>query len=328
MSTLVSILIPCFNAAPWVRAAVESALNQTYENLEVVVVDDGSTDDSAAVLASIRDRRLKIIRQSNRGQCAAANRAYAESIGELIKFFDADDLLSPDHIERQINCLGERRDAVALAEWARFYGDDPTTAEFAPSGMYRDALPADWLATEWMNARPMMQSALWLIPRPILERSGLWDERLSLINDFEFFARVLLYASQILYCPGARLYYRSGLSSSLSGRKTRKAAESALLSLMLGTQHLLDADASPRAKRACANVLQDFVYSFYPEHGDLRAKAITRVKELGGADLQPDGPPGFHRLRNVLGWKVARRAQRAAERLGVNAASLRARLRA
>ena len=308
---LVSILVPAYNAERYVGQAVESALEQTYPHVEVVVVNDGSTDGTRDVLAPYEARGVRVVDQPNAGQCAAANRAFRESRGDLVKFFDADDVLAPDHVARQVARLGDRRDAVALGEWARFTGDDPTQADFRPLRMYRDADPVDWLATEWVGARPMMQCALWLIPRGVLGRSGLWDERLSLINDFEFFSRVLLAASDVLYTPGARLHYRSGLDASLSGRKSRAARESQMLSLTLGTQHLLDAEDSPRTRRAAAHVLQDFVYDVYPEHPDLRARAAARVADLGGSDLAPDGPPGFHRLRRLVGWKLARRVERA-----------------
>ena len=314
MSPLVSILIPAYNAERYVADAVESALAQTHPDVEVVVVNDGSTDGTRDVLAGYEGQGVRVVDQPNAGQCAAANRAFRESRGELVKFFDADDVLAPDYVALQVERLGERRDAVAMGEWARFY-DDPAEAAFGPLRMYRDADPADWLVQEWTGARPMMQCALWLVPRGVLDRSGLWDERLSLINDFEFFARVLLHSAEILYTPGARLYYRSGLGASLSGRKSRAARESQALSLLLGTRHLLDAEDSPRTRRACAHVLQDFVYDVYPEHPDLRARVGQRVAELGGSDLPPDGPPGFHRLRRFVGWRLARRAERVARHL-------------
>ena len=309
---LVSILVPAYNAERYVGAAVESALTQTYPDVEVVVVNDGSTDGTRDVLTAYEARGVRVIDQPNAGQCAAANRAFRECRGELVKFFDADDVLHPEHVALQVERLGDRRDAVAMGEWARFTGDDPDEADFQPLRMYRDADPVDWLATEWTGARPMMQCALWLVPREILDRSGLWDERLSLINDFEFFARVLLQATEILYAPDARLYYRSGLDASLSGRKSRAARESQALSLLLGTQHLLDVEDSARTRQACAHVLQDFVYDVYPGHPDLRHNVRQRVAELGGSDLPPDGPPGFHWLRRVVGWRLARRVERVA----------------
>jgi glycosyltransferase involved in cell wall biosynthesis len=321
-SPCVSVLIPCFNAEAFIAEALDSVLRQTWTQIEIIVVDDGSTDASPSILARYENRGVRVVRQENQGQCAAANRAFELSTGELIKFFDADDLLAPDMVEKQVISLRGRSDAIAMGEWARFYGSNPAEATFETRAMYRDADPADWLAAEWYGARCMMQCALWLIPRPILEHSGLWDERLTLINDFEFFARVLLNASQIVYTPGARMFYRSGIPSSLSARRSRKAVESAFLSLTLGTGHLLKVEDSARTRRACANLLQDFEYTYFPDHADLRAAARKRVSELGGADLSPDGPPRFHRLRQLVGWRLARRAQHFAEKLGLNQASL------
>jgi len=200
-------------------------------------------------------------------------------------------------------------DAVASSEWGRFQGD-LSTFRSNPQSVWRDLEPTDWLVEAWKDARPMMQCALWLIPRKILEQSGGWDEELSLINDFEFFARVLCHSKEVLFTPGAILYYRSGISGSLSGQKSRKAVESQYHSLLRGTTHLLDRREDPAAKRSCANMLQDFIYTYYPVHGDLREKLAQRVLELGGSDLTPDGPPRFHQLRRFMGWKAARRIQR------------------
>jgi len=148
-----------------------------------------------------------------------------------------------------------------------------------------------------------------------MDQSGLWDERLSLINDFEFFTRVLCNVSEIRFTPGAKLYYRSGIAGSLSGRKGRKAAESAFLSLLLGTSHLLKVNDTPRVRRACANMMQQhFVHTWYPDHSDLLRQISRRIQELGGADRVATGPPRFEKLRKVIGWKLARRIQRWARR--------------
>jgi hypothetical protein len=164
---------------------------------------------------------------------------------------------------------------------------------------------------------------MFLVPRVILAEAGGWDERLTLIDDFEFYARAIVGSAGVRYAEGARLYYRSGLGGSLSGTRSRKAVESAFLSLMLGTSHLLAAEDSPRTRRACANVLRDFDYAYYPAHADLREKARARIADLGGSDLAPAGPPGFQRLRRLVGWRAARRVQHLAERLRLNRAARR-----
>ena len=201
----VSVLMPVHNAAAYVGAALDSVLAQTHRPLQIIAVNDGSTDGTRSILARYEDR-ITVIDQENRGPSAASNRAFAASTGALVKFFDADDVMAPELIARQVARLGARRDAVALGEWTRFYGAMPADEPFPPLGMYRDAEPADWLAAELLGTQPMMQGGLWLIPRAIVEAAGGWDERLTRANDFEFFARVLTAAAEILHAPGARLY--------------------------------------------------------------------------------------------------------------------------
>jgi glycosyltransferase involved in cell wall biosynthesis len=310
----VSVCIPCHNAAPFVGAALESVLAQTWANVEIIVVNDGSTDKSAEILEAYCARGVKIIHQENSGQCAAANRAWRESSGDYIKFFDADDLINPEFILLQMERLADRTDAVASSEWGRFYGDDLSTFKLNPQSVWRDMESTEWLVEALADAQPMMQCALWLIPRQVLERSGGWDESLSLINDFEFFTRVLCQSKEVLFTPGARLHYRSGMNGSLSQQRNRKAAESAFHALFRGTGHLLAVRGDEAARRSSANVLQDFIYTFYPAHPDLCSPVERRVTELGGSDLPPSGPPRFQMLRKFLGWRLARLIQLMAKR--------------
>ena len=310
---LVSICIPCYNAEAYVGAAIDSILSQSWAAIEIVVVDDGSTDRSLNILQAraSASKSIKVIHQENKGQCAAANRALEASTGDLIKFFDADDLLSPFSIEAQVARLNGRDNVIASSTWGRFYNDDLTTFCLNPESVWRDMPSLAWLVEAWKGAEPMMQCALWLIPRSLLERAGNWDESLTLINDFEFFARVLCHAEEVCFTPGARLYYRSGISGSLSSRKSRAAAVSAFHSILKGTNHLLTRRSDPEAKLSCANMMQSFVYAFYPEYLDLRSDMSARIAELGGSNLLPSGGPLFQRTQRIIGWKAARRLQRA-----------------
>jgi glycosyltransferase involved in cell wall biosynthesis len=318
--------MPAYNVEDYVGDALDSALSQTWSPLENSVVNDGSTDETAHVLDQYDDHeQVTVIHQENQGAATARNRAYEESSGTLVKFFDGDDLLSPEFVEQQVKCLRGSTTHVASAEWARFY-DDPSEATFEPEDVWRDLGPVDWLVTAWEDARPMMQPALWLIPRPLMERAGLWKEERSPIDDFEFGTRLLTRSDGVRFTPGARVYYRSGLDDALSGQDSRAYTEARVSSLMEGTQHLLDRENSPRTRRAAANMLQDFIYGYYPHHPDLRAKVRARIDELGGSDLEPKGPPGFELLRPILGWKLARRVERFAERNELTRAGLLARL--
>lgn len=315
LSPTVSICIPCFNAAGYVAQTLECLLAQTWQHREVIVVDDGSSDGSVDVLKSFAQRGVRYVQQANSGSCAARNRALALSTGQFVKFIDADDLLSPDHIERQLQQLNGTTAAVASAEWGRFYSDDLSSFRLNAQSVWRDMPSVEWLVEAFRDAQPMMNPGLWLIPRALLDRSGGWDESLSLIDDFEFFARVLCHAEEVRFTPGALLYYRSGISGSLSSRKTRAAVESAFHSILKGTGHLLARRSDAEARLSCANVMQSFLYTIYPDHLDLRIAMEECVAELGGSDLPPPGGPWFQRTSRVIGWKGARRLQRLAGRV-------------
>lgn len=304
---LVSVLIPAYNAEKYLAEALSSILSQTYSNLEIIVVNDGSIDNTGGILENFRDKRLKIIHQENQGQCAASNRAFRESTGELIKFFDADDILNPENIELQVKRLNGSYDYVASSEWGRFYDDDLSTYRLNPEPVWKDMTPVDWIVESLQDGPNMMQCAIWLIPRKILEKSGLWDERLSLNNDLDFFFRVLLASKGILFTPGARLFYRSGNKNSLSQTFSRKALEAAILSNRLGVEHLLNAEDSPRTRQTSANALQIWAYSCYPDYPDLTSSLENQIALLGGSTIPFPGGRPRKLLAKVLGWKKAAR---------------------
>jgi glycosyltransferase involved in cell wall biosynthesis len=307
MSPLVSILIPCYNAEQWLAETLRSALAQTWSNKEIIVIDDGSCDRSFAIAQTFVSSGIKVIQQPNRGASAARNRALAEAQGEFIQYLDADDLLAPDKIERQVNDLGSRRDCVVAGEWARFHYH-PDEATFTPELLWREMTPIEWLVCAWEECK-MMHPAAWLVPRAIAQQAGEWNEALSLNDDGEYFCRIILASRVIKFCWGARSYYRSGLSHSLSGSKSTKAWQSLWRSLKLDCDRLLQVENSPRTRHACATRFQRFIYDIYPAVPDLRQQAAKRITQLGGSDLQPEGSPSFRRLATVLGWQSAKRIQ-------------------
>ncbi len=310
MTYLVSVLIPCYNAADYVEAAIESVLSQTWENIEIVLVSDVSTDGTNEVLEKYikKYKKVKIISCSEpiRSAARSRNMAYRYSSGDYIKYFDADDLLNPAMIERQMARLCGSRVNIAFSEWGRFYDDDVGTFELDRKIDWRDMTGCDWLVESWMEAQPMMQSGMFLIPRQLLEKVGGWDEDLSLIDDFEFFARVLSSADRVLFSEGVPLMYRSGLHGSLSKRTTDEAIESAYKSLMRGTEHLLGVRSDINAQLACANILQSFLFSYYPINRKYSSEMERMIYRLGGSNINPEGSPNFHLVRRIVGWKVAR----------------------
>ena len=101
-SPLVSVLIPLYNKVDWVESTIQSALDQTYRNIEVIVIDDGSTDGSAEVVAALTDTRIRLISRENRGANATRNELLHEALGTYVQYLDADDLLLPNKLEIQV----------------------------------------------------------------------------------------------------------------------------------------------------------------------------------------------------------------------------------
>lgn len=304
MQPLVSICMPAYNAGKFIAEAIQSVINQTYKNWELIIVNDGSTDETVSIIKTFNDDRIKIFYQENTGQCAAANKAFEMSNGSLIKFFDADDILSPSMLASQVARLNHSPLNVASAQWGRFYDNDINTFKLNPEAVWRDMPSIEWLVESWKNARSMMQCALWLIPREIINKAGLWDERLSLINDFDFFTRVLVNSETVLFTPDACLYYRSGIKSSLSYTKTRKAFESAYLSIEKATQTLLNVRNDQNSCLSCANVWQNFIYDVYPLCPDLIQKAEAHLAYLPAPSIVfPSG--GYTKLMTrFFNWKT------------------------
>jgi len=114
---LVSVIIPAYNSACTITDCINSVIEQTYENIEIIVVDDGSTDNTVEkiqVLASICTKKIKIIRQSNNGPSSARNRGIKMAAGDYIAFLDSDDRWYPDKIARQVDVLQKNSSAMLI----------------------------------------------------------------------------------------------------------------------------------------------------------------------------------------------------------------------
>jgi glycosyltransferase involved in cell wall biosynthesis len=316
-SPLVSIIVPSYNAAPWLAQTLESALAQTHPTREIIVVDDGSTDSSLELARGFETRGVRVFAEPNRGASAARNLGLRHARGDFIQFLDADDLLAPDKISRQLERLSrEPAGTVASAAWARFHAD-PVEARFVTEPAWRDfPTPIDFQLLHF-NEGWMMPPIAWLTPQAVIAKAGPWDERLSLNDDGEYFCRVLLASAGIAFCADARCFYRSGLPGSLSRRKDVKSLRSMLLSIELCTETLERHGDTPAVRAALANVWQKLAYDLYPDLVDASRQAAARAREFGGANRPWEAGGRLKRLARLIGWRGAKRIQRRLERWGL-----------
>lgn len=318
MADLVSILIPCYNARKWLKETVESALSQTWSDKEIIIVDDGSTDNSLHIARQYESKIVKVISQDNKGAAAARNKAFAYAQGDYIQWLDADDLIAPDKIEiqmREAQRLGNPK-ILFSSSWTNFYYRHDK-AKFVPDSLWRDLDPVEWLVTKF-NEYTWMFPNVWLVSRQLTEQAGPWDERLSLDDDGEYFARLVTASEKIKFVREAKSYHRKISFQSLGASISDKALESHFLSKTSSIGHLLSLEDSERTRAACCKSLQyDLVFYYQLEHAGMIEKANNLARELGGAL----SPPSLNWKRSiskkVFGDDFTRRTGRFLWELGI-----------
>jgi glycosyltransferase involved in cell wall biosynthesis/O-antigen/teichoic acid export membrane protein len=305
---LVSILIPAYNSEEWIAATIRSALAQTWERKEIIVVDDGSTDRTLEIARQFESESVHVVTQPNQGASAARNKGFSLSHGDYIQWLDADDLLAPDKISRQMeaseHCSNQR--ILLLSAFGKFryrwY-----RAKFIPTDLWTDLSPAEFLRRE-MEQNLYMQTATWLVSRELTQAAGPWNPRIFVDDDGEYFCRVLLASMGVRFVPEAKVYYRAFGFDSLSyvGTSERKR-ESLWDSMQLHVRYLLSLEDSPRTRAACAMYLQRNLIYFYPERRDIIQRAEEIAREMGQQLSAPKLSWKYSWARMLFGWSTAKR---------------------
>jgi glycosyltransferase involved in cell wall biosynthesis len=218
----VSIIIPCYRQAQFLDEAVCSALGQSYQPVEVLVVNDGSDDDTEAVAARFGDR-IHYLYQSNRGLPAARNTGIAQATGTWLKFLDADDRLHPDQVAWHMESLAGRTDAVSMTGVRFFREDDPQQFEdHAPAA---DALIPFLLAENDQWIPPLG----YLVPAELTKAVGCFDPALTCLEDWDFFSRVGLLDPPLVVDRRIGAYYRLRRGSMSANRPNMAATRARLV---------------------------------------------------------------------------------------------------
>jgi len=312
MKPLVSILIPAYNAEHWLADTIRSALVQTWSRKEIIVVDDGSTDKTFSIARQFVSADVKSVTQENAGASATRNMAFSICKGDYIQWLDADDLLAPDKIARQMVVAESCADKKILlsSEWGRF-NFRLGRAKLIPTPLWADLSPVEWLLLK-MGRDLHMANQSWLTSRELTEAAGAWDERLSLDDDGEYFCRVLLASSGVKFVSGAGSFYRISGTSGLSNvDQSDKKLESLWLSMQRHIGYLRSLEDSARTRAACVAYLGNWLNYFYPARPDLIEAVKQLAVTLGGRlELKPLRPK-YAWLEKPFGRRFASRAQTA-----------------
>ena len=198
---VVSILTPAYDVARFIGTTLDSVLAQTAADWEMVVVDDGSEDGTAAVVASRRDPRIHLIRQANAGVSAARSRAIAAARGETILFLDADDWLAPDALSRLLATLRAAPEAVGAYGAFAFVAEDAGPGD-PPVRTKAGPFPSGDILERLLVENLFANGGHLLLRRDAVERAGPFLSHVRYGEDWEYWVRLAI-AGRFAVAPGA-----------------------------------------------------------------------------------------------------------------------------
>jgi glycosyltransferase involved in cell wall biosynthesis len=304
---LVSICIPCHNASHFLSDTLNSLVNQSHRELEIIIIDDHSIDESVKIIEQFaqQDSRIKFSSSTKKGAAPARNQAYNQATGEFIIFFDADDWVPTNFITTQLNNIVNKNDVV-VAKWGRFY-NNINNVIINKNQIQQDLTFTEWITKYWINASHMTCPGRVLIPKSLIEKAGVWNESLSLNDDFTFYTKIFSLSNSIRFNKDSLFHYRSG-NNGLSSKKGKLEYQSFYESLRQGISTAKSQLPECKQSNICyANLLQNFIYEVYPFEPELLKKASAQILLLGGATFEFPAGGKTKMIVNILGWKLTKK---------------------
>ncbi len=205
----ISVIIPAYNAERTILETIASVQQQTFSDLELIVVDDGSTDRTLELLYTVTDERLRIFSYQNGGVSVARNRGISHATGEFIAFLDADDLWTPDKLEAQLTALQQHPEAGVAYSWTYFIDEQGGPSYVDDSRSFEGNVYAELLVTNFLHngSNPLIRSQA-------IKSVGGFDPALAFGEEWDFYLRLAVRWAFVLVPKPQILYRQSSVSAS------------------------------------------------------------------------------------------------------------------
>lgn len=306
---IISVIVPVYNTAPWLRRCLDSICAQTYRNLEILCVNDGSTDNSAEILAeyAAKDARIKVIEQQNAGVSAARNKATAMALGEWVTYVDSDDWLRTDILASLISRISDEVDVAsfsAVMEWEQ----EDSTPEPGSRWFTRHEAWEELACTP--ESADAVSRTVWgkLWRRSVIEQNGVHSPVGLRHEDDAFFYLFMRHCRRILFSPVVGYHYLQRSDSFMHGGRSALETAGIYAEVIRYVMDWLRArgvnpSADPWCRMFAARVYEDRYHSL--SGGDYTHLAEMYYSLLVEQGLMPAlrGDYRFRRMEPVRGWR-------------------------
>jgi glycosyltransferase involved in cell wall biosynthesis len=279
MSCRISVVIPCYNAADWLADCIRSVLQQDAAVVEIVLVDDGSTDQSCDIARQFS--KVRVLRQGNRGANAARNYGASESKGEFILFLDADDMLGAGALGVMLSVAAQNRGYLVHGDYADLYWRDH---EWIPRQPSQPREPTGDPAAAWLEGWFAPTCGL-LWPRDVYEATGGWDEELTANQDGDIVLRALLAGIGLIRAEGAVCYYRHQQSArTASAARTERSLASRMRVLQKVESSLASEERHEQYKLPLGRAYYRLARAYAVDQPVLAVQCEREAWRLAGSD--------------------------------------------
>lgn len=302
MNSVITVLLPCYNGASFLVPAIESVLNQTLAEFELLIIDDGSKDDTWQIIQSYRDPRIRAVHQENRGLAATLNRGINEASCALIARHDQDDLMHPDRLAKQLDFFNGHDGYALVGTWAHIIENDCPTLR-----MHRHPLSDHALKLMLLFDNPFVHSSVMLSRDAVLDVGGYSEDRTRQPpEDYELWSRL------------GRRYKLANMGEDLTGYRElagsmSRSGDSPFLKnvLTISTENLISILQPEVDKLTCRALSALFHGVSLPGIPKLRRASATALLERAALRIQGSGAePELERICQNLHAHLSSRAIR------------------
>jgi len=304
MKPLISIIIPVYNAEMYISDTIISCIQQIYENIEIIIVDDGSTDNSYDVITGFTESRIHYYKKENEGASIARNYGISKSKGQLLQFLDADDLIDEYKIFHQVLLYLEFGDDYIYSSSMGTVSEKRKILETKYQLYETDFTPLNYYDTIYNHFGKYLTTGAWLVPLKLVKTTHGWDANAGLNDDGEFFMRIILNSKGIKFSRESKFYYRRDIPNSVTKKRNSKEVfVKWLYSYISYVEHFKQKLPSDSARKLGRKALSVYYCCTFPDYPELLLECESQIKSLGFRGPSAYGGSKFIFIAKIIGVK-------------------------